>query len=293
MGSFAFAAAKAVIGLLFLLGLTTAYAEVVEETGRLALEINDAKGVLVKRPAELTVFRDASRASSPFIVLSHGRLVPQEGRAKMSAARFREVARYLVQQGFAVFILTRIGYGENADVDVEDTGMDCDHRDHRATFAPGVAQVTALLEHVGRQPYVDRSRGLIIGTSFGGMITLSVAAMNPPGIVGAVNFSGGSGADSSRTGDPCNGRLLNENYREEGSAAKIPTLWLYSANDNYWGPTLPLAWQKLYVDSGGKARFVQLPAYSKDPHLVFTADPKAWQPAFESFAETLGLKPAR
>ena len=50
-------------------------------------------------------------------------------------------------------------------------------------------------------------RGLIEGQSVGGMTTVALAALNPPGVLGAVNFAGGSGgnptASPGRSCKPC------------------------------------------------------------------------------------------
>jgi CubicO group peptidase (beta-lactamase class C family) len=75
---------------------------------------------------------------------------------------------------------------------------------------------------------------------------------------------------------------MSELFASYGPTARIPTVWLYSENDRYWGPAIPRAWFKAFVDRGGSGEFVQLPPYKADGHSIFTGDPKSWQPALEA-----------
>ena len=77
-----------------------------------------------------------------------------------------------------------------------------------------------------------------------------------------------------------------------GTTAKVPTLWLYSENDQFWGKKLPLEWLAAYAGAGGKGEFVQLPPYKEDGHASFVGNRAAWQPAFEQFLRKLDFLPA-
>ena len=122
-------------------------------------------------------------------------------------------------------------------------------------------------------------------------MALMNAAQRPLGVLGVMNFAGGSGGDpKERPGNPCNIQRLAGIFSDLGKRSTIPTMWLYSENDQLWGPTHPLEWNKLYVVAGGKAEFVKLPAFGEDGHNSFTRNPEAWKPAFEGFLDTIGLK---
>src|SRR5262249_8940898 len=69
-----------------------AHAEVVEETYKLTMEVTTAKGQSVRRPTDVTVFRDTARAKSPFVVINHGRVVPREGRAAFGRVRYPDIS---------------------------------------------------------------------------------------------------------------------------------------------------------------------------------------------------------
>jgi hypothetical protein len=72
-------------------------------------------------------------------------------------------------------------------------------------------------------------------------------------------------------------------FASYGATTKIPTLWLYSENDKYWGPAIPRAWFDAFVSRGGSGRLVSLPPYKENGHPIFTGNPGAWKPAFEDF----------
>ncbi len=74
-----------------------------------------------------------------------------------------------------------------------------------------------------------------------------------------------------------------------GAAAKVPSLWLYSLNDRFWGPRLPHQWFRSFVAAGGKAQFVQLPSFADDGHKSFAGNSTAWIPAFEAFLQEIGF----
>ena len=82
---------------------------------------------------------------------------------------------------------------------------------------------------------------------------------------------------------------LGKLFAGYGKTARIPTLWLYSENDQYFGKDHPQQWFKGFVAAGGEGKFVQLPAHGKDGHGSFTSNPRAWKPAFEEFLRGNGF----
>ncbi len=237
----------------------------------------------------VTVFHDAGRPKSPFLVLSHGRTSNDAERAAMGRVRYPEISQYLVSLGFAVLVPTRIGYGVTGGPDVEYSGH-CNQRNYAPGFDAAAEETAAVLQRARSLLYVDLSRGIVAGTSFGGMTAIKLATLQLPGLVGAVNFSGGVGGDpKGHPGKPCSPLLLDALYRSYGAAARVPSLWLYSRNDHYWGPQLPKQWFRTYVAAGGRAQFVDLPAYGDDGHQSFAHNPEAWKPAFERFLRSLGF----
>jgi hypothetical protein len=74
-----------------------------------------------------------------------------------------------------------------------------------------------------------------------------------------------------------------------GATARIPTLWLYAANDSFFAPDLARKMSDAFIRAGGRAEYVPLPAFGSDGHRVFgAADGRAlWQRPVETFLDTL------
>src|SRR6185436_6343541 len=123
----------------------------------------------------------------------------------------------------------------------------------------------------------------------GGAITLALSAQAVEGVRGGINFAGGSGGDPYlRPEEPCSEAKLRRVFAGYGEHVKLPTLWLYSENDRFWGKQLPHDWYKAYGAKRSHAEFVQLPAHGIDGHASFSLNPEAWRPAVERFMSDLG-----
>jgi dienelactone hydrolase len=270
-----------------------AFAKLVEEVVDLPVSAKNIYGAAFSQPIKLTVWRDDTRKASPFLVLNHGRPASSADMAKMGRQRYADNAQYFVSQGFAVFVPTRMGYGPGGGEDVEYAG-DCGTRNYPPAFEAAAEQVLRAIDHARGQPYVNKARGLVVGQSYGGATAIAIAAKNPEGVVAAVNFAGGGGGNpASRPERPCSEARLRDLYAVYGRTAKLPTLWLYSENDRYWGKELPRRWFEGYVKSGGRGEFVQLrpldPSKGDDGHAIFTRDPAAWREPFEAFLRKNGF----
>jgi dienelactone hydrolase len=280
-------------GLVVLLALVAcalpARAVLQEEVIELAATVADHTGRSITRPFKVTVFRDDAVAKAPFLVLNHGRPARPDDFKTMGRQRYGDNSRYFVQKGFVVFVPTRIGYGVTGGEDVEYSGS-CNARNYPPAYEAAAQQTLTILEHLRTLAYVDAQRGLLVGQSYGGATTITLAAKNPPGVIAGVNFAGGGGGNpKNRPGDPCRPDLLRKLFADYGATAKVPTLWLYSENDKYFGKEYPQAWFKAFVATGGKGEFVQLPAHGEDGHASFTRNPDAWKPAFEDFLRRHGV----
>lgn len=267
-----------------------AQAAVVEEVMQLPVTLKDGSGDERRYAILLTVFRDDARAMSPFLILNHGRPGDAAGRRRLGRVRYSSNSAYFVEQGFAVFVPTRLGYGATGGPDLEDGGP-CDRRDFAAGFEAAAQQTLAVIDHAKSRSFVDPKRGLLVGQSYGGATTIALAARNIEGILGGINFAGGSGGNPERRpGAPCSVAELARVLANYGTSARHPTLWLYAQNDRYWGEDHPMRWHEGYRASGGVGQFVRLPAHGRDGHSSFTANPSAWRPHVERFMQTLGLR---
>jgi dienelactone hydrolase len=264
-------------------------AAVVEEVIEVPVSVKTIYGQEANQPIKVTVFRDDKRESAPYLVLNHGRPATEADFAKMKRQRYSENSRYFVALGFVVLVPTRVGYGESGGPDVEYSGR-CDSKNYTPVYAASADQTVAVLKAAANLPYVDLARGIVVGQSFGGMTSITLSTRALPGLVGAVNFAGGGGGNpTDRPENPCSAYRLTALYEDYGAVSKVPTLWLYSENDRYWGSELPKEWFTSFVRAGGKAQFVQLPPYKDNGHSIFSGNPNAWKSAFESFLHEVGF----
>ncbi len=264
-------------------------AAVVEEVIEVPVSVTTMAGQRVNQPIKVTVFRDDARGRAPYLVLNHGRPATAADFARMKRPRYSANSRYFVSLGFVVFVPTRAGYGDSGGIDVEYSGR-CDERDYPPVYAAAADQTVSVLEAARALPFVDLSRGIVVGQSFGGATAIALSARPLPGLLGAVNFAGGGGGNPTRRPeDPCSAHRMKALFADYGARSKVPTLWLYSANDRFWGPDLPRDWFSAFVEAGGKGRFVRLPPYKDNGHGIFTGDPGSWKPAFEAFLREIGL----
>ncbi len=260
-----------------------------EAVHRIEVRVNDMFGREASRRIPITVFRPPGDGPHPLIILSHGR-APAEQRAQQGRQRFEHTARYLVSLGFVVLVPTRVGYGETyGDFDPEQGGG-CQVMRLEPAAAAASDQVLAALEHARSLPFVDTTRWLAVGISVGGFTSLAVAARQPPGLVGSINFAGGIGGDPlRRQGEPCRPAALQSLWKAQASTAKVPTLWLYWANDKYWGDEHPRRWHQAWLDGGGSAEFHSLPAVGADGHSGMGIDMNTWTPVVEAYLASVGL----
>jgi dienelactone hydrolase len=264
-------------------------ATVVETVLDVPVKVTAASGRVVEQAIKVTVFHESTRFASPYLILNHGRPFEDAKRGEMRRIAFPDISRYFVERGFTVIVPTRIGYGYSGGPDVEASGS-CAKRDYLPAYAAAADQSVAALEYAGRLPSVDRRRGIVVGQSFGGTTAITLAGRGLPGLAGAINFAGGGGGNPVMHPEhPCSPEQLAELFRSYGRTARVPTLWLYSENDRYFGSRLPHAWFDGFVAAGGSGRFVELPPYKDNGHFSFEGNPQAWKPAVERFLHELGF----
>ncbi len=268
-------------------------AEVIEEVVNVPVVVVDARGKPVKQEIVVTVFRDTLHARSPYLVLNHGRAPTQHDRAKLGRARYADNSRYFVSKGFAVLVPTRVGYGVSGGADVENAGA-CAKPDYAVRLRPVVAQTRQVLTNIAALGYLDSTQGIVVGQSVGGFGAIAVSTADIPGLKAVINFSGGAGGDpDKRPESPCSPDELLQTFGDYGAKARVPSLWLYSVNDKYWGEQLPREWFAAYTKNGGKGQFVSLPAYKSNGHPIFTGNPQVWKRDFEQFLKGLNITAAR
>lgn len=237
----------------------------------------------------ITHFRPAGPGPFPVVVFNHGRT----GTNRHEPVRWRALptARYWTRRGFAVIVPTRIGYGElGQTVDPEASGS-CANADFRPALEAMSTQVERAVEFARTLPWIDSSRIILSGVSYGGFATVGATARRIQGVIGAINFVGGlGGSPQARPGDPCQGTRVASLAAEAGRKSVAPMLWLYAENDTYWGQEWPRRWHEAFTGSGGKAKFVTFPPKLEEGHRLMSQGFSLWRPVVDNYLTELGFK---
>ena len=111
------------------------------------------------------------------------------------------------------------------------------------------------------------------------------------GLLGVVNFAGGRG--SLGPDQVCGESRLVDAMSRYGAAARVPELWIYSANDRFFPPALAHRMYDAFVRAGGAAEFVQAPAHGIDGHGYFARAMDDWAPRVRAFLRRIGAAAGR
>jgi len=233
------------------------------------------------------MFQPPGQGPFPLAVISHGSPASASQRPTMEVPTFGPASNWLLQQGYMVALPLRRGYGETGGDWAESYGS-CSNPDYYRAGLTSAEDIADAIAFFRVRLEVDRDRVLVIGWSAGGWGSIALASENPKGVFAVFNFAGGRGGGQPTVGNCAPKRLVAAAGRY-GATARVPSLWLYSANDSFFGPELGREMFDAFVDAGGRAEYVALPAFGRDGHRVFAAaDGRAlWQPPVEKFLAKL------
>jgi dienelactone hydrolase len=278
--------------LIFFLLCNSSFARIIEEIIEVPVSVSNSNftnNPKFEQKITVTIWRDDSIKKSPYLLFSHGRAGTDQERASFGRSSERKNSEYFISKGFTVILPTRIGYGVSGGPDAEYSGS-CSNKNYLEAIKVAVDQSKQVLNHVLDFSYIDKSKGIVVGQSVGGFTTIGLSAENIPGLKGAINFAGGNGGDPIKSPErPCGDYVIKDTFAKYGASNKIPTLWLYSANDKFWGEQLPKDWFAAFQKAGGKGQFISLPAFKEDGHSIFRGNPNAWKNDFEKFIKEIGF----
>ncbi|WP_170845095.1 dienelactone hydrolase family protein [Chitinasiproducens palmae] len=260
------------------------------DAGRTALRRVDAgmneEVVMLPTPGggmlETTLFRPDGPGPFPILIYNHGK---ERGLpAHQARARPLPVAREFVSRGYLVAVPMRRGFAQSSGSYDE---MPCDAAENGRRQADDIADAVAALS---RLPYADAGRIVLLGASYGGLATIAYADRPNSGVRGVINFSGGL----RQTGCADWEADLIEAFSLYGRAARLPSLWLYGANDQLWPHGLGFDMFAAYAAGGSRATLVDFGPYKDDSHrLLGDRDGvSTWWPPVAAFLTRVGMPTA-
>jgi dienelactone hydrolase len=232
---------------------------------------------------ETTLFMPNGEGPFPLLVINHGK---QAGNPQLQKRdRFIYMATAFVRRGYAVMVPMRAGFAHS-------TGQYVDYGCNMT--ANGYSQANDVLDAINyarSQSWIDAERIVVAGQSYGGLATMALATQAVPGVRGVINFAGGLRID----GDDCDWRgELVKAFGRYGADSRIPSLWMYGANDSYFGPDLVSKMYRAFVRAGGQATLRAFGPFKRDAHVMLASrdGEKVWLPETERFLQQIGMPTA-
>jgi dienelactone hydrolase len=213
---------------------------------------------------ETLVVKEAGGGRRPVAIITHGQNKDAVAREQLTARGWLRPAREFARRGYLAVVVVRRGFGRS------EGKQPFDLRDCRQGFGPLISQqaddIEAAIENIKSRDDADPQNIIIVGASVGGAVVLDVSARGIPGIRAAINLSGGvRPVDSSA----CNIDDLLPAFAKLGETSRIPTLWLYAANDSFFAPALVRRLHEAFVAKGGQTEFHMFEPIGDDGHNLF------------------------
>jgi dienelactone hydrolase len=224
----------------------------------------------------------------PLAIVAHG--TPRGGLpayATVSPMTFVPQLEEFARRGYAAVVALRRGFGQSSGPAIEFT-PGCDASDHVASVRESGKDMRAIAAALRQRPKIDGSRILAVGISTGGLAVLSMGTEPVDGLMRAIAFAPVRG--SRGTHDICNVNRLVEAVAGIGAASRVPTHWIYAANDSFASPALARRLFDAYRGAGGVGEMIELPAWERDGHDIFSrAGIPDWRPVVDGILSQAAL----
>jgi dienelactone hydrolase len=247
------------------------------------------------RGLEAMLVRPNEPGPFPLVLISHGSPRAAEQRPKMTPLALEPMAIEFARRGWAAAVVMRRGYGDSGGGWAE-SFKGCANPDYAGAEAAAVADLRASIDFLSKQPTIDGTRIMAVGVSAGGMASVALTA-DPPkglskglsnGLLAAISFAGGRG--SVAADQQCGADRLINLFRRYGERSRVPMLWVYAENDQFFGPALADKFRQAFTSGGGLVTFVRPPAFGADGHKLFSAlGIPLWTPLVDDFLRSRNL----
>ena len=228
---------------------------------------------------QVTVMTPPGDGPFPLAILNHS----SDSRPAREQERYRRSygAYYFLSRGYAVALPMMRGYAGSEGRQIDS------HCSEEEDGLANAYDIDAVADYMSAQPYVDGSRIVVAGASFGGWNTLAYGVLHRREVRGLINFAGGIRIANC----PAGAAGLNQALRGYAQATRLPSQWLYGQNDSLFPTPLWHAMFDNYVEAGGKAELADLGKFLPDTHDMLDKPEglAAWQARVDAFLGRIGL----
>lgn len=233
------------------------------------------------RGFEAMLIRPSGTRRYPLALISHGSPRVAAARRGMTPNALYAQAIEFARRGFAALVMMRRGYGNSGGDYAENIGP-CDRPNYLIAAKASVSDLRAAIAAMKARTDVTTQGMIAVGISAGGFASVALTADPPPGLAAAINFAGGRGSEADD--NVCDEDALVRAFARFGKTSRTPMLWIYAANDKFFGPKLARRLYGAFTDAGGRAQFIDAPAFGVDGHTLFSAaGVSIWAPMVDGF----------
>ncbi len=237
------------------------------------------------------VCRPVGERPARVVVIAHGSPPLASARPGMQLTSCEsEAVRWFLDRGYLVALSLRRGYGGTGGAYAETSG-DCSVDAYERAARESARDVAATVAYALSLPQARRDGAIVVGQSAGGWAAMGLDSVPHPGVAALVSMAGGRGGHSgNRPHNNCRPENLAAAAGRLGRTATTPMLWVYTANDTYFSPTIAAALHRAFTEAGGKARIVALPGFEEDGHRLFfgRGGSAVWGPLVERYLAEQG-----
>lgn len=256
-----------------------------------AFAASEIEAERVEVPVEVTgetlhldamLYKPQGEGPFPAMIITHGTSRKVADREKIEAdAYYVRHSKMFAQMGMTVLFVVRRGFGISDGPYSEFNKYADDSRNYTQDGLEAAKDIGAAIRYMQEKAFVDKNRIVLLGQSTGGHSVIATGSLNLPGVVGVVNFAGGRG--SMGPDEIRDEKNLIASFGMYGKTFRVPTIWLYSENDQYFSPELAQKFLRAFQAGGSQVKFVVLPAFGEDGHSSFVRGEDNWREIIYDF----------
>ena len=247
-------------------------------------------------PVLAYLVRPVGTGPFPLVIMNHGVSQDPRERSFFPLVEFRDAAFWFARRGYMVIAPVGPGYG-GGGLDLPERGLyglffshigNCDNPNFLGT---GLAVATVdnwIIEYMTRQKLIVPDNVVAVGQSAGGWAVIALSSLNPASVRAMITFAAGRGGRvGGKPNNNCAPDKLVAAAGEFGRTSRIPMLWIYAANDTFFGPELSKRMHQAFTAAGGNAEYHMLAPFGSDGHFLI-GSPDAvpiWAPLVSQFLD--------